>query len=275
MDLHVALITHKMSLFLLVHSFLPTSFVCFLQTSPSTQASSKCMPSKPSNLLHENELFCHISLMLLLASISPIYSTHGLVTRTVYCFTRALSIFQNHLHCVWTSCENTIMHRLSDSMASSKPLNWSLRITGFLILMPSLKTTSTPAIRASKERLHDIPVIVNWLHFLSPMLPERFYHAISLRTYLFQMARIQSSCLLIEWPRWPTSYPVLKPLQLPNLLNCLFLPLSDFTIFLIRSHQIVVPFLHRIYGLHSLPSSKSTSRNPPPFVLKRTVKQNV
>ena len=114
-DLHVALITCKMSLFLPVHLFLPMPFVYFVPTSliPSLE----CMPSKLSNPLAENELFQLILLTLLLASTFLIHSTHGLLARTVYSFTRASFTFQNLPHCIWTSCENTMMPHSSATPA--------------------------------------------------------------------------------------------------------------------------------------------------------------
>jgi len=132
-DLHVALIMHRMFLFLPVHSFLLTLFVYFLQALPTypapppstlyLQASSECTPSKLLNPLFKNELFLLTPLTLLLASTSLIHSTHGLVARMDYSFTRASSIFQKHLllHCIWTSCENTMTHHSSDTPALPEP----------------------------------------------------------------------------------------------------------------------------------------------------------
>ena len=136
MDLRVALIMHRTSPSLPAHSFLPTLFVYFLPTSPTPpapppstlylQASSECTPSTPQNPLSENELFRLIPLMLSLASTFLIHSTHGLVARTVYSFTRASSTFRNHhllLHCVWTSCENTMTLHSPATPALPEPLN--------------------------------------------------------------------------------------------------------------------------------------------------------
>ena len=170
--------------------------------------------------------------MLLLASIFLIHSTHGLVTKMVYSFVRTSSIFRNHPHhCICKSFDITMILHLLAIPPSPELLNWLLEITGFQASILSPRSMLTPAIHANKKRLYNIHVIVNWLHFPSLMLPGRVYPPISSPTCLFQMARILFWYLLMEWSRWLTSYSVSNLLQLLNLLNYLFLTLSDFTVF--------------------------------------------
>ena len=140
------------------------------------------------------------------------------------------------------------------------------------MLLP--KITLTLAVHANKERLRDLSVMANWLHFSSSMLLGRVYRAILSLICLFQTARILSSYLLIEWPRWPTLSLASSLPQPQSLRNCLFLTLSDSMVFPIQLHQIVAPSSLRTSGLSLLSFLQSTFTSPLLFTFKRMVKQN-